>query len=326
MAKLITGGTGFVGAELARTLAGRDEKIILFDLFPNRDRLEGIEGKVQVITGDLKVGAEVFNVVKENQIEGIYHLGSMLSVPSDANPWASFQVNVQGTLQVLEAARLLGVGKVVFASTAGTYGLGTTGVVTDETLQRPITMYGCGKLYCELLGRFYHRKFGLDFRSVRYPSVIGPGVRTPGVAQYNAWMIESAFLGKPFECYVSEGTKIPVMYFKDAARCTDMVYRAEKEKIRTMNYNVSGVTPTRTARELEAEVKRHIPGARITYRPKPEVMEFFETLRMEEIDDRRAREEWGWEPFYSDLERVVTDFIEEMRSHPRRYGLAASAS
>jgi threonine 3-dehydrogenase len=326
MAKLITGGTGFVGAELARTLAARGEKIILFDLYANRDRLEGIEEKVQVVLGDLKVGAEVFNVVRDHQIEGIYHLGSMLSAPSDANPWASFQVNVQGTLHVLEAARLFGVKKVVFASTVGTYGLGTTGVVNDETLQRPITMYGCGKLYCELLGRFYHRKFGLDFRSVRYPAVIGPGVRTPGVSQYNAWMIEYAFLQRPFECDVTGEAMIPVMYFKDAAHCTDLVYRAEKEKVRTMNYNVSGVTPARTARELEAVVKKHIPGAKITYRPKPEVMVFFETLRLEEIDDRRAREEWGWQPLYADLEKVVTDFIEEMRLHPRRYGLAAPLS
>ncbi len=321
MSKLITGGTGFVGAELARTLAGRGEKVVLFDISPNLDRLEGIEEQVKIIQGDLKVYAEVFNVIKENRIDTIYHLGSMLSVPSDENPWASFQVNVVGTMHVLEAARLFEVKKVVFASTAGTYGLGTTGVVTDETLQRPITMYGCGKLYCELLGRFYRRKFGLDFRSVRYPAIIGPGVKTPGVAQYNAWMIENAALGKPFECYVSEEAKIPVMYFKDAARCIDMVYGAGKERIRTINYNVAGVVPTRTAKELERAVKKYIPGAQITYKPNPKIMEFFETLRMEEINDARAREEWGWEPIYANLENVVADFIQEIRLHPIRYGI-----
>lgn len=321
MAKLITGGTGFVGAELARLLVERDESVVLFDIALNYNRIEGIENKVKVIQGDLKVWPEVFNVIKENNIEGIYHLGSMLSVPSDANPWASFQVNVVGTMHVLEAARLFGVKKLVFASTAGTYGLGTTGVVTDETLQRPITMYGCGKVYCELLGRFYRRKFDLDFRSVRYPQVIGPGVRTPGVAQYNAWMIEETALGKPYECYVTEDTKIPVIYFKDAARCTHMCYEAPKERIKTMNYNISGVTPTRTAKELEQVVKKFIPEAKISYKPDPKIMEFFQTLRMDVFDDSKAREEWNWEPLYPNFEEVVKDFIQEMRQNAKRYGI-----
>ncbi|MEA1872571.1 MAG: GDP-mannose 4,6-dehydratase [Chloroflexota bacterium] len=321
MAKLVTGGMGFVGAELARLLVERGENVVLFDIALNYHRIEGIENKVKVIQGDLKVWPEVFNVIKENNIEGIYHLGSMLSVPSDANPWASFQINVVGTMHVLEAARLLGVKRLVFASTAGTYGLGTTGVVTDETLQRPITMYGCGKLYCELLGRFYRRKFDLDFRSVRYPQVIGPGVRTPGVAQYNAWMIEETARGRPYECYVTEETKIPVIYFKDAARCTQMCYEASKERIKTVNYNISGVTPARTAKELEEAVKKFVPEAKVSYKPDPKIMEFFQTLRMDVIDDSRAREEWNWEPLYSDFEEVVKDFIQEIRQNPKRYGI-----
>jgi threonine 3-dehydrogenase len=321
MPKLITGGTGFVGAELARGLAERGEEIILFDIAPNYERLDGIEKRVKLVLGDLKVWAEVYNVVKDYRIEGIYHLGSMLSVASDANPWASFQVNVVGTMHVLEAARLFDVKRIVFGSTAGTYGLGTTGVITDETLQRPTTMYGCGKLYCELLGRFYRRKFGLDFRSVRYPALIGPGVRTPGVAQYNAWMIEYPAAGKPYECYVSGETRMPVMYFKDAARCIDMLYRAPREQIQTMNYNVAGVTPSRTAQELEQVVRKYIPAAQITYNPNPEIMDFYETLRMEVIDDTRARQEWGWDPQFAGLDKVVVDFLEEMRRHPRRFGM-----
>lgn len=321
MAKLITGGMGFVGAELARLLVERGENVVLFDIALNYHRIKGIENKVKVIQGDLKVWSEVFNVIKENNIEGIYHLGSMLSVPSDANPWASFQVNVVGTMHMLEAARLFGVKKLVFASTAGTYGLGTTGVVTDETLQRPITMYGSGKLYCELLGRFYRRKFDLDFRSVRYPQVIGPGVRTPGVAQYNAWMIEETARGKPYECYVTEDTKIPVIYFRDAARCTNMCYEASKERIKTVNYNISGVTPARTAKELEQVVKKFIPEAKISYKPDSKIMEFFQTLRMDVIDDSKAREEWNWEPLYPNFEEVVRDFIQEMRQNPKRYGI-----
>jgi len=288
MAILITGGTGLIGAELARTLVSRGEDVVLFDI-----------DKVKVVQGNLAYCAEVFNVVKDNNIEGIHHMGSMLSVPSNANPWASFQVNVVGTMHVLEAARLFDVSKVIFTSSLTTYGLACPSVVTDETIQRPTTMYGCGKLYCEVLGMFYRNRFGLDFRTVRYASVVGPGVRTPGVAQWNAWMIEYPALGKPFECFVTADTKVPVIYFKDAARSVDMLYQAAKERIKTINYNVAGVTPSRTAGELEQVVKRYIPEAQISYKP----------------------EEWGWQPLYSDFEKVAKDTIEELQTRPERYGI-----
>ena len=321
MAILITGGTGLIGAELARTLVDRGEDVILFDISPNYARISDIQDKVKVVSGNLAYSAEVFNAVKDNKVEGICHLGSILSVPSDANPWASFQVNVVGTMHVLEAARLFGVSKVIFTSSLTTYGLLCPSVVTDETIQRPTTMYGCGKLYCEVLGMFYRNRFGLDFRTVRYASVVGPGVRTPGVAQWNAWMIEYPALGKPFECFVTADTKVPVIYFKDAARSVDILYQAAKEQIKTINYNVAGVTPSRTAGELEQVVKRYIPEAQISYKPDPKVMDFYRSVCVDVFDDSRAREEWGWQPLYSDFEKIAIDTIEEIRTRPQRYGI-----
>ena len=147
MAKLITGGTGFIGAELARMLLDRKEEVVLFDVAPNPERIKGIGDKVKLVLGNLANYSEVFNVVKDHRIEGIYHLGGMLTVPSNMNPWASFQSNVNGTLHVLEAARLFNVEKVVFASSIATYNLDISPMITDVTLQRPTTMYGIGKLY-----------------------------------------------------------------------------------------------------------------------------------------------------------------------------------
>ncbi len=321
MSILITGGTGFIGVGLAHRLVEKGEDVVLFDIAPRFERLAALEGKIKVVRGDLKVWPEVLNAVRDHNVTGIFHLGSMLSLPSEENPWASFQTNVAGTMYVLEAARLFNVKRLVFSSTAATYGLGIGEVVTDETLQRPINMYGSGKLYSELLGRFYHRRFGLDFRALRYLAVMGPGVKTMAITQYNAWMVENAALGKPFECFVTPDTAIPVMYVKDAIRAAEMLYDAPPEKIKTMCYNVSGVSPAQKASELEAAIKEHIPEARITYKPDKVAMELMESLPIKVLDDTRARQEWGWQPQFDSYQKVVADFIQEVKTRPGFYGL-----
>ncbi len=318
---LITGGTGFLGAELARLLVARGDEVVLFDLAPDLVRISDFKDDVKLVHGNLAYASEVYNAARDSHVERIVHLGSMLSVPSNANPWASFQVNVVGTMNVLEAARLFGIEQVLFCSTLATYGIGCGTTATDETIQRPTTMYGSGKLYGESLGRFYRTRFGLDFRSVRFPSVMGPGAKVKHVSQYNAWMVEYPALGKPFECFVAEGTKSPAIYFKDAVRALDMVCRVPRESIETVNYNVAGIAPTPTAKELEQAVRKHVPGAMVTYAPEPAIMEYYKTMRIEVMDDSRARQEWGWSAQYSNLDATVQDFLEEMRNNPARYGL-----
>ncbi len=322
MSILVTGGTGFIGVGLAHKLVEKGEDVVLFDVAPQKERVADIKGSVKVAQGDLKVWPELMNVVKENDVKGIFHLGSMLSTPSEGNPWASFQVNVAGTMHVLEAARLFGVKRVVFPSSIAAYGLDAGEVLTDETIQRPTTMYGTGKLYGELLGRFYRKKFGLDFRCLRYPSVVGPGVKSMAVTQYNSWMIESAALGKPYECFVAEDIAIPVLYFKDAIRAIEMLYYAPKEQIRTVCYNIAGVSPAQTAKELELAIRKFIPEVKVTYKPAPSIMEYYKTQKVMVFDDTRARQEWGWEPLHADFEKLVKDFIQEVRTRPQFYGLA----
>jgi threonine 3-dehydrogenase len=322
MSILITGGMGFIGVGLAHELAAKGEDIVLFDIVTRPERVADIKDNVRIIQGDLKVWPEVMNVVKDNKVKDIFHLGAMLSVPSEGNPWGSFQTNVAGTMYVLEAARFFDVNKVIFPSSVASYGLDTGEVVTDVTLQRPITMYGASKVYGELLGRFYRRKFDLDFRSLRYGGVAGPGVKTPGIAQFYAWMIENAALGLPFECFVTEDTANPVTYFKDAIRATLMLFEAPRENIKTVCYNINEFSPSPTAKELELTIKKFIPDLKVTYKPDPVVMAFHKNQTMKVIDDSRAREEWAWQPQFSNLEDMVTDFINEVRTRPEFYGLA----
>ena len=324
MSKLITGGTGFLGSQLAHLLVERGEDIVLFDVNVNLNRVREIKDNVKIIQGNLAVWQEVLNVVKDSKVDGIYHLGSMLSLPSQANPWASFQANVCGTMNVLEAARLFDVERVVFTSSLASYGLGVPRVVTDETLQRPTSFYGCGKVYSELVGRFYRTKFNLDFRTFRSPTLVGPGVKTPGVTQYISLMLENAALGKSYECYVAEKTKSAgFMYFKDSVRALDMLYRAPKENIKMINYNVSGLEKSVSAKELEDAIKKRVPDFSVTYKPDKEVVEYMKKYEntMQVIDDTRAREEWGWKPIYKDLDSIIVDYLEEVRTRPEFFGI-----
>jgi threonine 3-dehydrogenase len=322
MSILITGGMGFIGIGLAHELAAKGQDVVLFDIAARPERVTDIKDNVKIIQGDLKVWAEVMNTVRDNRVEDIFHLGAMLSVPSEGNPWGSFQTNVAGTMYVLEAARLFGVKKVIFPSSVASYGLDTGEVVTDATLQRPVTMYGTSKVYGELLGRFYRRKFDLDFRCLRYGGVIGPGVKTPGIAQYNAWMIESAALGRPYECFVTQDTSVPITYFKDAVHATLQLYEAPGENIKTVCYNINEFSPSPTAKELELSIRKFIPDVKVSYKPDPVVMAFYQNQNMKSIDDSRAREEWGWRPMFNELEDMVADFINEVRTRPEYYGLA----
>jgi nucleoside-diphosphate-sugar epimerase len=324
MSKLITGGTGFLGSQLAHLLVERGDDVVLFDVNVNLNRVKEIKDRVKIIQGNLAVWPEVMNAVKDNGVDGIYHLGSMLSLPSQANPWASFQANVCGTMNVLEAARLFDVDRVVFTSSLATYGLGVPQVVTDETLQRPTSFYGCGKVYCELVGRFYRTKFDLDFRTFRSPTLVGPGVKTPGVTQYISLMLENAALGRPYECYVAEQTKSAgFMYFKDSVRAVDMLYQAPKENIKMINYNVSGLDKSVSTKELEETIKKHVPEFSVIYKPDEEVVTYMKKYEdaMQVIDDTRAREEWGWNPAYKDLDSIVSDYLEEMRTRPEFFGI-----
>jgi threonine 3-dehydrogenase len=238
-------------------------------------------------------------------------------VPSEADPAAAFQTNAAGTFHVLEAARLFEVPRVIFASSMATYGLDIDDeMIRDTTIQRPQLFYGATKVFGEHMGLFYRRKYQLDFRGLRYPSIIGPGVRAPGVVQYTSWVIEECAKGNPFTIWVKPETRIPVMYIKDAARATVQLATAPVEQIKTVTYLIDGKKPTPSAQELADAVQTKLPKAQITFRPDLEIQRIIDSVLP--LDDHNARQEWGWEPTYT-LERMVEDFLDELRTHPQRY-------
>jgi len=319
MSILVTGGTGFIGAHVVRVLVEKGEKdIFVFDINPSTKLLEDVKDQVEVVRGDLGNFSHVLSLVKNCKPRAIYHLGGMLSVPSDADHAASFRANAMGTFHVLESARLFEVPQVFFSSTLATYGLDIRGeTIDDYTLQRPQLFYGCTKVFSEHMGLFFKRKFGLDYRGVRYPSIVGPGVKTPGVVQYTSWVIEESVKGNPYTIYVKPETRFPVMYFKDAALAIIKLAEAPIENIKMVNYTIAGAKPIASAQELADMVIARIPNAQIRFEPNLELQALLDKLVVP-IDDRIAQEEWNWKSEYNQ-ERSVDDFIEEMRKHPGRY-------
>jgi threonine 3-dehydrogenase len=313
MATLITGGAGFVGLEVARQLldAGESE-ITVFSRNPSAKRLGGLADRVTAVAGDVGNYSHVLDVVKSSRPDVIYHLGAMLSVPSDADPASAIQTNAMGTFYVLEAARLFDVRQVIFSSSIGSYGYDIEGdTLTDTTLQRPVIFYGATKAFGEHMGLFYKRKYGLDFRGIRYPSVIGPGVTTPGMVQYTSWMIEESAKGNPFTVWTTPETRFPVMYITEAATATVQMAKAPLENIKMVNYLVDGNKPTPTAGELAEAVRAKIPTARIDFKPDPNLPNLHGASQT--IDDSRARAEWGWQPTH-DLPAMIDDFLASMRN------------
>ena len=319
MSILVTGGSGLIGSTLTRMLAEKGEKVWVFDKWIVHQRFAGIEDRVQTLQGDLGNFSKVLEAVQESGAKVIYHLGGMLSLPSNADPQSSFSSNVAGTYHVLEAARLFHVPKVLFTSTIATYGLDIQKpVIDDYTLQRPITMYGSTKVFAELLGRFYRTKYGIDFRAVRFPSVVGPGAKTAHISIYNAWAVEKAFYGEPYDVFVAPDVRCPVLYFKDAARVLLLLEAAPAEAIQAICYLIAGVKPMTSAGELVAAIKKQIPQAVLNFKPDPLAMEFHSKTKGVIYDDTRAEKEWGWKPEYS-LDRMIADFYAELRANPERY-------
>ena len=197
---LIVGGLGLFGRYLARRLIEGGEAVALFD---REDHLppgfEDLKGKIEIMSGDISMLSHVMEAVKKSNPECIFHVAALMNAPCENSPALGFHVNIQGMFHVLEAARLFGVRQVLFPSSRATFGADTPAVVTADIPQKPTVMYGVTKVCGELLGEYYGRRYGFDFRGLRFPVVVGAGrlVTTPLIADVNK-IIEAAVSGQPF--------------------------------------------------------------------------------------------------------------------------------
>lgn len=250
-------------------------------------------------------------------------------------PETAHEVNVQGTLNVLrlavEEARSLGRAiKFLFPSSIAVYGLPTlatkrtAGKVAEDGWLAPITMYGCNKLYCEHLGRYFARHYrqlapqgqpgGVDFRAIRFPGLISAfTVPSGGTSDYAPEMLHAASQRRPYACFVREDTRIPFMTMPDAIQALLTLMEAPAESLTTLVYNVSAFSPT--AGELADRVRKAFPEEQITFAPDARRQTIVDSWP-EDVDDARARRDWGFRPEY-DLDRAFDEYL--LPNVKRRY-------
>ena len=325
-AVLVTGASGEMGHGLVTRLAdaGRFD-IVALDMRPLDPALA--RRCAHTVTGDILDRHLRDRLRSEFEIAVVFHLAALLSTRAEFVPETAHEVNVEGTLGLLhlalEEARSHGRDvKFLFPSSIAVYGLPdlaakrAAGKVAERDWLLPITMYGCNKLYCEHLGRYFARHYrqlaarsessGIDFRAIRFPGLISAfTLPSGGTSDYAPEMIHAAAQGRPYTCFAREDTRIPFMAMPDAIAALLALLDAPAPSLTSATYNVGAFNPS--AGELARLVRRAFPGAEITFAPDARRQAILDSWP-EGVDDSRARRDWGYRPGY-DLDRTFDEYL-----------------
>jgi|AntAceMinimDraft_16_1070373.scaffolds.fasta_scaffold24393_2 nucleoside-diphosphate-sugar epimerase len=312
---LITGGLGFVGVNLARELINKGEDVVIFDIANQSPMISDIKDKIKIVQGQLGNWAEVFETVHFERIDTIFHLGAMITVPAEKNPWAAYMTNVNGLYNILEAARHFNVKSVIWPSGIAVYSPGIAEVVNEDTYEsNPSQMYAVTKIFGERLGEYYYQKFDVNFRSPSFPAICGPG-RRAGLAAYASIMIHDPAKGVAANLPINQETQMPFIYIKDVVRCLISLREVNKKRLKRRVYSIQGFSLN--SGEMAKIVQKHIPDAVINFNADPKMIKLAAAApRL--IDDSRAHNDWGWKAKYN-WEETIKDFIVEVKSNPNLY-------
>jgi nucleoside-diphosphate-sugar epimerase len=323
---LVTGANGEVGHGLIHNLAdGEYGDIIAIDLEPLDESLS--RRCRATFVGSILDRHFMERIVSEYEVREIYHLAALLSTRAEFAPETAHEVNVEGTLGLLELALEQASWrgdpvKFLFPSSIAVFGLPDlptkerAGKVKEYEWTAPTTMYGCNKLYCEQLGRYFadhYRQLAaevdtrrVDFRCIRFPGIIS-AVTVPrgGTSDFAPEMIHAAAQGSPYACFVREDTIIPFMVMPDAIRALLDLAGAEPARLRRKVYNVTSFSLT--AGDIRDRVLDAFPGVDISFQPDLKRQAIVDTWPLD-VDDGPARRDWGWKPAY-ELDESFQDYL-----------------
>ena len=309
---LIIGSTGQIGTELTMALRKHSPNgNVVAGYIPAQPPTEMLKetGPCEIV--DITNAQQIADVVKKYQVDTIYNLAALLSAVAEAKPQLAWQIGMGGLFNVLEVARETGAA-VFTPSSIAAFGPGTVkDMVPQDTVQRPQTMYGVTKVSGELLSDYYHKRFGVDTRSVRFPGLIS-NVTLPGggTTDYAVDIYYAAVREGKFTCPLKPGTYMDMMYMPDALRATIELMEADPTKLIHRNsFNLASMSFEPT--EIIAEVKRLVPELEVKF----EIDELRQSIAdswPNSMDDSCARAEWGWKPEY-DLRAMSEDKVLKLR-------------
>ena len=310
---LITGALGQIGSELTERL--RKDYSATSIIASNRRIKEGHEeliesGPFEIV--DINNPKQVAEVVTKYKVDTIINLAAILSAVGENDPQACWDVNMNGLYNVLEIAREKNIA-VYNPSSIAAFGPSTPKDDTPQvTIQRPTTMYGVTKVAGELLCDYYYLKYGLDTRGVRFPGLIShktlPG---GGTTDYAVHIYYEALRKKKYTSFIGEGTKMDMMYMPDAIDAIVDLMKADPSKLVNRNaYNVSAMSFD--PEDIANSIKKIIPDFKLSYDVDPERQSIADSWP-NSLDDRAAREEWGWNPKY-DLDKMSEDMLEKLKN------------
>ena len=315
---LVTGANGQIGSELVDALRDRHGagQVVGLDLEAPAAR-NGHAPQGPFVTGDVRDRSTLAEAIAEHNIEVVYHLASLLSATGEQHPDRAWDVNMTGLKHVLDLAREHDL-QVFWPSSIAVFGPSTPRTNTPQnTILDPDTMYGVTKRSGELLCRYYHTRFGIDVRSLRYPGLISyktdPG---GGTTDYAVDMYKQAAQGHDYACFLEQGTRLPMMYMPDAIRATLALMDAEAEALSVRDsYNIGAFSFA--PEELAATIQQHVPTFTCTYAPdeRQQIADHWPSS----VDDSAARDDWGWAPEY-DLEAMTEDMLSHLREGERESG------
>lgn len=323
---LITGANGELGHGLIEAMSQEGHDGLLgLDLVPIDKAIRSLCRETFV--GDILDRAFMERIVSQYEVREIYHLAALLSTRSEFTPETAHRVNVDGTLNLLQIALEQSSWrgepvKFLFPSSIAVYGLpdlatkNAADPIPEHEWTSPTTMYGCNKLYCENLGRYFARFYrqlaeaedsrAVDFRAIRFPGLISATtVPTGGTSDYGPEMIHAAAKGESYACFVRPDTVIPFMVMPDAVGGFLRLARADRASLSRCVYNITAFSLS--AEDFQTRVVKAFPTADITFQPHLKRQAIVDTWPAE-VDDRAARADWGFSPEY-DIERAFSEYL-----------------
>lgn len=307
---LIIGACGQIGSELTQKLRENygNDNVVASDIREGNEELMN-SGPFEYLDATDKEG--ILKVIQKYHVTQVYLMAAMLSATAETYPQKAWELNMNSLLGVLELAKEKHIKQVFWPSSIASFGPTSPKINTpQQTIMEPSTVYGISKLAGEHWCNYYHKRYGVDVRSIRYPGIISwktkPG---GGTTDFAVDIYFKAIENKSYECFLSKDTRLPMMYMQDAIDATIKIMQTDAANIKTRTaYNLAAISFTPD--EMATEIKKHIPTFKITY--KTDFRQQIADSWPQVIDDTEARQDWNWKHQF-DLELVTIEMLKNLQ-------------